>query len=55
VSERAQIGRVLTVERPAWPKALIARLVGVSRQSLYHREPVESVEPVDDGVGGVPA
>jgi putative transposase len=56
VSERAQIGRVLTVERPAWPKALIARLVGVSRQSLYHREPVESVEPVepvDDGVGGV--
>ncbi len=51
--ERARIGRVLTAEDPKrYPKATVARLLGVSRQALYHRPAVENVENVENVVRG---
>ena len=49
--ERARIGRVLTVEDPKrYPKATVARLLGVSRQALYERPAVEPGGAVEPGV-----
>ncbi len=44
--QRARIGRELTAEHPqTYPKATVARLLRISRQSLYHRPPASPSSP----------